>query len=55
VRDVVTTLLEVIGLLCIAAGIGAAFALLIGWPAMALAGVVVITGSALITWSNRGE
>lgn len=44
---VVTTLLDVLGLLLIAAGAAAALWVLIGPAALALAGVVVILGSAL--------
>lgn len=44
-RDVVTTVLDVAGLLLVAAGAGAAVRPLIGWSALAVAGVVVLAGS----------
>lgn len=42
-----TTLLDALGLLLLAAGIGAAAYLLISWAALAVAGVVVLAGSWL--------
>lgn len=44
---VVTTALDVLGLLLVAAGAGAALWALVGPAALALAGAVVILGSAL--------
>lgn len=45
-REVVTTLLDVLGLLLVAAGLAAAVALLIGpGPSLVAAGVVVLVGS----------
>lgn len=44
---VVTTLLDVLGLLLVAAGASAALWTLVGPAALALAGVVVLLGSAL--------
>jgi len=57
VRDIATTLLDVLGLLLIAAGATSAVALLIGWgPALAAGGVVVLAGSLLSTWlANRSD
>lgn len=50
-RDIVTTLLDVLGLLLLAAGAVGAAALVIGWvPALAAGGVVVLSGSLLSTW-----
>lgn len=46
-RDLLTSLLDVLGLLLVAAGVGAAVFSLIGWAALAAAGVVVIGGSLL--------
>ena len=45
-RDVATTLLDVLGLLLIAAGLASAAAILIGpGPSLAVAGVIVLAGS----------
>ncbi|GII89636.1 hypothetical protein Ssi03_76260 [Sphaerisporangium siamense] len=46
-RELVTTLLDVLGLLLVAAGACAALLPLIGWGALAGAGLVVLTGSWL--------
>ncbi|MGI5288038.1 hypothetical protein ACQEVF_32500 [Nonomuraea polychroma] len=46
-REVVTTLLDVLGLLLVAAGVAAALAPLIGWACLGPAGVVVLAGSWL--------
>lgn len=45
-REVATTLLDILGLLLIAAGLAAAAALVIGpGPSLAVAGVIVLGGS----------
>lgn len=44
-REVTTTLLDVLGLLLVALGAGAALYGLIGWAAAAVSGVVVLAGS----------
>lgn len=49
-RDLVTTLLDVLGLLLLATGAGAAAYPLIGWSAMAASGGVVLVGS---WWAAR--
>lgn len=55
-REIVTTLLDVLGLLLLAAGATSAFALVIGWgPALAVGGVVVLAGSLLSTWLASGS
>ena len=55
-RELVTTLLDVLGLLLIAAGATSAVALVIGWgPALAAGGVVVLAGSLLSTWLSSDE
>jgi len=54
-RDLVTTLLDVLGLLLIAAGLAAALAPWIGWAALAAAGVVVLAGSQLAALAGRGR
>lgn len=48
--DLVTTLMEVLGLLLLAAGATAALVPLIGWSALAAGGLVLIGGSALVAW-----
>jgi hypothetical protein len=44
VRELVTTLLDVLGLLLVAAGAGAAAALVLGWGGLAVSGAVVLAG-----------
>jgi hypothetical protein len=58
--ELVTTLLDVLGLLLVAAGVAAACWPLIGPAALAPAGVVVLGGSWLAAWLSsrkavRGE
>ena len=43
----ITTLLDVVGLLLLAAGAAAAVFPVVGWVALAVAGVVLLLGSAL--------
>jgi hypothetical protein len=51
VRDIATTILDVLGLILIAAGATGAAALVIGWfPALAVGGLVLIAGSLLSSW-----
>lgn len=49
-RELVTTLLDVAGLLLIAAGVGFAAAHALGWSALAVSGIVVLGGSQLAVW-----
>lgn len=49
-REVVTTLLDVLGLLLVAAGAGAGLYPVIGWAGLAVGGGVVLTGS---WWASR--
>lgn len=49
-RELVTTLLDVLGLLLVAAGAAAALLPLVGWAGLAAAGVVVLAGS---WWAAR--
>lgn len=49
-RDVVTTALDVVGLLAVAGGVFFALAPLWGGAALAPAGVVVLGGSAFAAW-----
>lgn len=46
-RDVVTTLLDALGLLLVAAGFGGALWPFLGAAALAVAGLMVLAGSAL--------
>lgn len=52
-RELVTTLLDVLGLLLLAAGAAAGLYPLIGWTALTASGLVVITGSALAAKPRR--
>ena len=55
-RDIITTFLDVLGLLLIAAGVTSAAALLIGWgPALTAGGFVVLAGSYLSTWLSSKD
>ncbi|MEU1736472.1 hypothetical protein [Streptosporangium sp. NPDC020145] len=49
-RELVTTLLDVLGLLLVAAGAGAALLPWIGWGALTASGAVVLAGS---WWAAR--
>lgn len=49
VHDVVTTCLDVLGLLLLAAGAAAVLFPLIGWGCLAAAGAVILLGSQLAT------
>ena len=53
VRDMATNLLDVLGLLLLAAGAGAFAYQFIGWASLAVAGVVVLAGSAFADWQTR--
>ncbi|MFB7473990.1 hypothetical protein [Kitasatospora sp. NPDC056184] len=54
-RTIVTTLLDVLGLLLLAAGAAAAAWLLVGWACLAVAGAVVLAGSWLAArWPDGG-
>lgn len=46
----ITTFLDLVGLLLIAAGVGCGAALLVGWSALAVSGLVLIGGSQLSSW-----
>ncbi|MFG2699541.1 hypothetical protein [Streptomyces sp. NPDC048386] len=52
-RDVMTTALDVTGLLLVAAGAGAAVYPVIEWAALAVSGAVVLAGSWLATRQSR--
>ncbi|ONF62287.1 hypothetical protein [Amycolatopsis keratiniphila] len=49
-RDLVTTLLDLAGLLLVAAGIGAALFPLIGWATLGPVGVLLLAGSRVAVW-----
>jgi len=53
VRDLIINLLDMLGLLLLAAGVGALAYRYVGWPALAAAGVVVLAGSAFADWQTR--
>lgn len=48
--ELVTTLLDLVGLVALAVGLGFAAGYLIGWAAIAVAGVVLLAGSRVIVW-----
>lgn len=50
---IVTTLLDALGLLLLAAGATALLFPLIGWGALVAAGLVVLAGSAFAAWRQR--
>lgn len=52
-RDLPTTILDAVGLLLVAAGLGALAYRWIGWAALAVAGVVVLAGSGFSHWQAR--
>lgn len=52
-HELVTDLLDVVGLLAVAVGLAAAAAVVIGWAAVAVGGVVVLAGSAFASWRVR--
>ena len=54
-RVAVTTILDVLGLLLVAAGASAALWTLVGPTALALAGVIVLLGSALSARTSKPE
>ncbi len=49
----ITTGLDLLGLLAVAAGVGAWSATRIGWAGLAVAGVIVLAGSACATAVSR--
>jgi hypothetical protein len=53
--DFVTSILDVLALLLFAAGCAAAAALVIGWAALAVGGLVVFGGSQTIAHINRPQ
>jgi hypothetical protein len=52
-REVLTTALDALGLLLLAAGFAALTYQWIGWAALGVAGVVVLVGSAVANWQSR--
>lgn len=54
-KSIVTTILDVIGLLLLAAGFGAAVFPLVGWVSIGVAGGVVLIGSWLADRETRAK
>lgn len=52
-RELLTTVLDMLALLLIAAGLGALAYRWIGWVALAVSGAVVLAGSAFAHWQDR--
>jgi hypothetical protein len=52
-REVLTTALDALGLLLIAAGAAALTYQWISWASLGVAGVVVLVGSAASDWQSR--
>ena len=52
-REVLTTALDALGLLLIAAGLAALAYQWIGLASLGVAGAVVLAGSAVATWQTR--
>ncbi len=52
-RDILTTLLDALGLLLVAAGLAALTFQWIGWASLAVAGAVVLGGSLLAAGQGR--
>lgn len=50
-----TTLLDALGLLLVAAGLAAATVPWLGWAALAVAGVIILAASTLASWPGRGD
>lgn len=48
--DLVTTLLDLVGLVALAVGLGFAAGYLIGWAGIAVTGVVLLAGARVIEW-----
>lgn len=52
-QDKVTTLLDALGLLLIAAGVGAGLYPFLEWWAVSIAGLIVLLGSGAAAWQAR--
>lgn len=52
-REVLTTTLDALGLLLIAAGLAALTYRWIGWTCLAVAGALILGGSSLASWQAR--
>ncbi|MFF0469339.1 hypothetical protein ACFYPX_18145 [Micromonospora zamorensis] len=52
-RDLLTSLLDVLGVLLIAAGVAAALQPLIGWPCLAIAGALLLGASQIAARAGR--
>jgi hypothetical protein len=53
VRERMTTALDTVGLLLVAAGAGAGVYRWLGWAALAVSGIVVLAGSLLAAGTGR--
>lgn len=54
-REAITTALDTLGVLAVAAGIGAGAATLVGWWGLAISGAVVLVGSQLAARYGGGS
>lgn len=54
-RELVTTWLDLGALVLVAAGLGAAVWLLVGWPAVGVAGLVLWAGARVIDWQGAPD
>ncbi|WP_381797280.1 hypothetical protein [Streptomyces niveus] len=54
-REQITTALDALGLLLVAAGAGAAAGMVIGWAGLAVSGAVVLAGSVLAARTAGSE
>lgn len=52
-RELLTTFLDALGLVLLAAGLAALAFPFVGWACLAVAGVVVLVGSLLSSWLGR--
>jgi len=52
-REVLTTALDTLGLLLVAAGVAALIFPYLGWGCLLAAGVMVLAGSAVAAWLSR--
>jgi len=52
-REVLTSVLDALGLLLVAAGLAAAAFPWMDWAALTVAGVVILVGSGVASWQSR--